>query len=349
MNQKLSQLKVDALKRIQEAESTGQLNGVRITYLGRNGEITTILKGIKDIPVSERPQFGKDANQVKKVVEQAIVARSAELSGEAIEKMTKTEWLDVSIPTPRDAFGHLHPLTIITRQMVDIFTSLGYEIADGPEVETDFYNFQALNIPPEHPARDMWDTFWVKNSSSKKGKEQDDVVLRTHISNMQVRYMRDHRAPFKVVMPGRVYRYEATDATHENTFSYIEGMMVGDTINLKHMIGTLTLVLEQLFERSIDIRLRPSYFPFVEPGFEIDMRCLFCQGKGCKSCGNTGWLEMLGAGMIHPKVFEFARYNPKKVTGFAFGMGIDRVAMMKFGIDDIRLLYSGDLRFSHQF
>ncbi|MCI0532801.1 phenylalanine--tRNA ligase subunit alpha [bacterium] len=235
----------------------------------------------------------------------------------------------------------MHPLTIITRHVVGIFTDMGYEVALGPEIETEYNNFDALNVPKDHPARDMQDTFWLKDRPGE--------LLRTHVSAHQVPYMKEHTPPFKMVSPGRVFRYEATDATHEVQFHYIEGLLVGEKISLAHLKGTLEYFLKKLFGDDVIMRFRPAYFPFVEPGVEVDMRCFKCGGSGCSSCKNSGWIEILGAGLVHPNVLTNGGIDPKKWSGFAFGMGVDRLAMLKWGVDDVRLFYSGDLRLVNQF
>lgn len=238
--------------------------------------------------------------------------------------------------------GHIHPLTLVIRDVARIFAELGFEIVDGPEMETEYFNFDALNIPADHPARDMWDTFWIKPKS-------EGHLLRTHTSPVQVRYMKEHKPPFAILVPGKVYRYEATDATHEAQFYQAEGLMVGPDITLANLKYILEKFLRELFGGDIVIRLRPSYFPFVEPGVEVDMSCFKCGGKGCSLCKNTGWVEIMGAGMVHPKVLMEGGIDPNHFRGFAFGVGLDRIAMLKYGIDDIRLFYSGDLRLVNQF
>lgn len=344
--EKLEKIRKTALEHVKKASSVSTLNGVRITYLGRSGEVTILLKSIKDIPQKQRPEYGDIVNRIKEQLEQAISEKQAELKGEKLEKVTKTEWIDVTLPTRDKYFGSLHPLTHIQRSLQRIFATLGFEIVDGPEIETEYYNFESLNIPKDHPARDMWDTFWIKNPNPDS---RDSFLLRPHTSHMQVRYMKEHHPPFKVIVPGRCYRYEATDASHENTFNQLEGFVVGEHISVANLTGTLKEVLEAVFQKKVEVRLRPAYYPFVEPGFDLDIKCLICNGKTCKSCKHSGWLELLGCGMIHPGVFKHANYNPKKVSGFAFGLGMDRLAMMKYGIDEIRLFHSGDLRFSQQF
>ena len=270
--------------------------------------------------------------------------------------------MDISRPGTRAEKGHLHPLTQITREITDIFSALGFEVVEGPEVETEYYNFDALNIPESHPAREMWDTFWLKQSAkgglfaqsdlqskSDLGQKKSRLLLRTHTSPVQVRYMETHNPPFRIIVPGRAYRYEATDASHDVQFHQVECLMVDKNVSIASFKAIIQEFFSRLFTKRVTIRLRPSYFPFTEPSFEIDISCIYCKGKGCSICKKTGWLELAGAGMVHPNVFKAAGYNPQEVRGFAFGMGIDRVAMMKYNIPDIRFFRSGDVRFLNQF
>jgi len=269
-------------------------------------------------------------------------------------------WFDVTAPGKKNSAGHLHPITLVKREVEDIFERLGFSVVEGPEIETEWYNFDALNIPKNHPARDMWDTFWLSQNERKAqnihspspGKEykiKERLLLRTHTSPMQIRYMEKHNPPLRIVVPGRVFRYEATDASHEINFYQIEGLMVDKEISVANFKAIMERFFQMFFKRPVKIRLRPSYFPFTEPSFEIDISCLVCQGKGCSICSQRGWLEMAGAGMVHPKVFKAVKLNPRNWQGFAFGLGLDRLAMMKYKIDDMRLLYGGDLRFLEQF
>jgi phenylalanyl-tRNA synthetase alpha chain len=264
------------------------------------------------------------------------------------------EWLDITRPGVRPEKGHLHPLTKMTREMIDIFSQLGFEIVEGPEVETEYYNFDALNIPDYHPAREMWDTFWLSGGYrmgevNKKQTRHDRLLLRTHTSPVQVRYMETHNPPFRIIVPGRVYRYEATDASHDVQFHQLECLMVDKNASLASLKAIIHEFFSRLFTKRVTIRLRPSYFPFTEPSVEIDISCLSCKGKGCSICKKTGWVELAGAGMVHPNVFNAVGYNPQDVRGFAFGMAIDRLALMKYNIPDIRLFRSGDIRFLKQF
>jgi len=267
----------------------------------------------------------------------------------------RQEWFDVTVPGKRIFAGHLHPITQVRREVEDIFERLGFSVVEGPEIETEWYNFDALNIPKEHPARDMWDTFWlrqneIKNQKPKiKSKGKEKLLLRTHTSPVQIRYMEKHNPPLRIIAPGRVFRYEATDASHEINFYHIEGLMVDKDISAANFKAIIEKFFQLFFKKPVKTRIRPSYFPFTEPSFEIDIQCLVCQGKGCSACSQRGWIEMAGAGMVHPKVFAAVKLNPKNWQGFAFGLGLDRLTMMRYKIDDVRLLYSGDLRFLQQF
>jgi phenylalanyl-tRNA synthetase alpha chain len=261
----------------------------------------------------------------------------------------KGDWFDETIPGQTPYFGHLHPLTLVRMKSQDIFQTMGFYTVDGPEIENEWYNFDALNIPKDHPARDMWDTFWLRNVRSQELKGKYRLLLRTHTSPLQIRFMEKNNPPFRIIAPGRVFRHEATDASHEINFYQLEGLMVDKYVSVSNFKAVIEGFFSIFFNKRIKIRLRPSYFPFVEPGFEIDISCINCLGKGCSSCKKTGWVEVMGAGMVHPLVFKNVGLNPKFWQGFAFGIGLDRLAMMKYKIDDVRLFYSGDLRFLYQF
>jgi len=340
MIDQIRQLKSKALEQINQIKNGADLDKVWRQYLGRqNGELTKVLRGLKDLPANEKPRVGTLANQVKQEIHKAIDNKKRELSSSGSK--AKSSALDFTLPGKKVELGHLHPLTQGKQMVADIFSSMGFEILEGPELETDYYNFEALNIPEGHPARDMWDTFYIK---SKKGE-----LLRTHTSPMQIRVMEERKPPLKVCVIGKCFRHEATDASHEHTLYQIEGFAVDKEISVANLIYTLKTFLNALFKTEVKIRLRPSYFPFTEPSFEVDFACLNCNGKGCPVCSQTGWVEILGSGMIHPEVFKHAGYAKGKYTGFAFGVGLDRLIMMKHKIDDIRLLHSGDLRFIRQF
>lgn len=327
---------------VRRAESAAELRSIEVMYLGRSGKLTEVLRGLKDMPETVRKEKGKKANMLREILEQEIAIHRSHVQNREHEAKLAKEKIDITQPGLKYKRGRLHPLTLVQRDIARIFSSLGFEIAEGPEAETEFYNFDALNIPANHPARDMWDTFWIKNQKEK-------LLLRTHTSPVQVRYMKTHQPPFRIIVPGRVFRYEATDASHDIQFYQLEGMMVGSDVSLAHFSQIITSFLSMFFSRRVDIRLRPSYFPFVEPGVEVDMKCIICKSKGCSVCKHTGWLEMLGAGMVHPNVYKAAGLNPKGLQGFAFGVGIDRLALMKYKIPDIRLFYQNDTRFLNQF
>ncbi|HCP08479.1 MAG TPA: phenylalanine--tRNA ligase subunit alpha [Candidatus Moranbacteria bacterium] len=341
LEQKILNIKIEALKAIKEARTTEQLSDLRVKYLGRKSELNEVLKGLKDMTPEEKKKVGPMANMVKQEIESGF--QEAERLFRSKSFNFEAESIDITIPGKEIKQGHLHILSQIQNEIEDIFTSMGFEIADGPEVETEFYNFDALNIPKDHPARDLWDTFWIKS----EGKER--IALRPHTSPVQVRYMEKHRPPFRIIAPGKCFRNEATDATHEHSFYQFEALVVGEDINVGHFKFIGEQFFSKFFNRDIKIRLRPSFFPFVEPGFEFDISCTVCDGKGCKSCKGGGWLEIGGAGMVNQNVFAAAGYPKNKYQGFAWGFGLERLAMMKYKIDDIRLFHSGDLRFIKQF
>ena len=343
MISKIDKIKKQVCADIETAKDIPSLETIWRKYLGRReGKLIKILREIKDLPLSQRPKIGALANQVQQEIDKRINEAKNRLSsfceGESIEQE------DITLPGEKIEFGHLHPLTQMRFKVAEIFASLGFEIIDGNELETEYYNFEALNIPASHPARDMWDTFFI---DSKKGK--DKLLLRTHTSPMQIRVMEKEKPPLRVCVIGRCFRHEATDASHEHTLYQIEGFCVDKEVSIANLIYTLRGFLSLLFEKDVKVRLRPSYFPFTEPSFEMDFECLNCRGKGCSVCGQTGWVEILGCGMIHPKVYEAVGYPENTYTGFAFGIGLDRLVMMKNKIDDIRWLHSGDLRFIKQF
>ncbi|MBI2639408.1 MAG: phenylalanine--tRNA ligase subunit alpha [Candidatus Sungbacteria bacterium] len=364
MINEIKKIERSAKTEIPEAKTAEDLQELKIQFLGRErGALTLILRGLKQLPEKERVRVGKDANKLRGLLESLFEKRGRELEALTIESVLKTERIDVTRPGVRQKRGHLHPHTTVLDEIERIFGSMGFEVAEGPEVETEHYNFDALNIPADHPARDMWDTFWLRQNESKrqnsppganppqaeKVKSNERLLLRTHTSPVQIRYMEKHNPPFRIIAPGRAYRYEATDASHEFQFYQVEGLMVDKTVSIANFKAVIESFFSQLFKTKVRTRLRPSYFPFVEPGFEVDIACVICNQKGCSPCKKTGWLEMMGAGMVHPNVFKAAGYNPKQWQGFAFGMGLDRIVMMKYKIPDIRLFHSGDLRFLKQF
>lgn len=356
----LSLIKSSFLQALDRAASSDDVERLRVQYLGRNGALTAVLRALKDLPDQERKTKGEAANRLRREMEDRLGQKRAELEGALREGVLKKERLDVTRPGARRfPKGHLHPLTKITREITGIFAGMGFAVADGPEVETEYYNFDALNIPADHPARDMWDTFWLRQNeitdhksqitNKTQGIKNEKLLLRTHTSPVQIRYMETHEPPIRIIVPGTVYRYEATDASHDIQFVQLEGLMVGDDVSIAGFKAIIGEFFAKLFSRQTQIRLRPSYFPFTEPSFEVDISCIFCQGRGCSVCKRSGWLEIAGAGMVHPGVFKAAGYAPGETQGFAFGMGISRIAMMKYKIPDIRLFHSGDLRFLKQF
>ena len=343
MQEKLEQLKKDIIKNLDSIKNSDALRDLEIKYLGRKGELTQELKKIVNLGREEKKKVGQLANIIKKEINEKISEVKSIIEG----NKDKQGFIDVTLPGNNIKRGHLSPLTLVTEELEDLFTSMGFMILDGPELESDFFNFTALNIPPHHPARDAQDTFYIKKQKNKE--EKDDLVMRTHTSPVQIRAMQKYGAPLRCVVPGRVFRSEATDACHEHTFNQIEGLMIDENISMVNLISVLKEVLSGIFNQDVKIRVRPGYFPFVEPGIEVDMSCLICEGEACASCKHTGWLEMLGAGMVHPNVLKYGGIDPDKYSGFAFGVGIERLVMMKYGINDIRLFNSGDMRFLEQF
>ncbi|MBI1852667.1 MAG: phenylalanine--tRNA ligase subunit alpha [Planctomycetes bacterium] len=324
---------------IRAADSVTALDDVRVRVLGRSGELTLQLRAVGALPASERPAAGKALNQARRAIEALLDERRASLESAAISGALHDSSFDFTLPATPMRLGTLHPISRIQYQIEDIFTSMGFAVLDGPEVESDYYNFEALNIPKNHPARDMQDTFYL----------EDGNLLRTHTSPVQVRAMEVMRPPIRAIAPGRVFRYEVTDASHENTFYQVEGLMVDEDISVANLIAVMKTMLREVFERDVTVRLRPGYFPFVEPGFELDIRCFICEGKGCAVCKRSGWVELMPCGMVHPAVLRYGRIDPDRHSGFAFGLGLNRLVMMRYRIDDIRLFLSGDLRFLEQF
>ncbi|HUW72190.1 MAG TPA: phenylalanine--tRNA ligase subunit alpha [Candidatus Humimicrobiaceae bacterium] len=338
----LKKLKIEAQKEIKKAQDLKSLNEVFNKYLGkRQGELVRILRSLEKMPKAKRAKIGREANKLKDFIKQKIEMRAEKvrLIDTSVEK---TEWIDVTVPGKKPLLGHLHPLTQVKRKAEEILQSMGFSVVEGPEIETEWYNFNALNFPKEHPARDVVDTFWLRN-----GKEK--LLLRTHTSPVQVRYMEKNNPPLRIIIPGRVFRPEATDASHEINFYHLEGLMVDKDISAANFKAIIQEFYGKFFGKPVKVRFIPTFFPFVEPGFQVDISCLNCQGRGCSACQQSGWLEMMGAGMVHPNVFKNSGLNPKFWQGLAFGMGIERLAMMKYKINDIRLFYSGDLRFLNQF
>jgi len=327
-----------ARDQIAAADSLRSLDDLRVRYLGKKGVLTAELKRIGELPPAERRAHGQAVNRAKQTLEQAIEARRETLRRASIAEQLSADSVDVTLPGRGQARGGLHPITQTMDRLIDIFARLGFEVADGPEVEEDFYNFEALNIPPDHPARAMHDTFYFA----------DGRLLRTHTSPVQIRYMLEHPAPLRIVAPGRVYRCDS-DVTHTPMFHQIEGLAVGEDISFADLKGVLTHFLRHYFETDLEIRLRPSYFPFTEPSAEVDVSCVFCCGDGCRVCKRSGWLEVLGCGMVDPEVFRHSGVDTEKYTGYAFGLGVERLAMLRYGVDDLRLFFENDLDFLRQF
>jgi phenylalanyl-tRNA synthetase alpha chain len=335
-DREIQELQEVGLREIRTAASPEDLERLRVKYLGRKGALTRILRSLGQMDPQARRRLGQEANTVKQALEGALAQTLAGLKDAA--RRAAAPVLDVTLPGRGLPRGRLHPLTQINREVCDIFLHLGFETVEGPEVELDYYNFEALNIPPDHPARDMQDTFYFN----------DKVLLRTHTSPMQIRVMEKRQPPVRVIAPGRVYRRDS-DLTHTPMFHQVEGLLVDRGVTFADLKGVLTAFVHEMFGPEVGVRFRPSYFPFTEPSAEVDIECVICRGEGCRVCKITGWLEVLGAGMVHPAVFEAVGYDPEEYTGFAFGLGIERIAMLKYGIDDIRLFFENDLRFLRQF
>ncbi|MCF8074845.1 MAG: phenylalanine--tRNA ligase subunit alpha [Desulfotignum sp.] len=335
MQNQIHDIENQALEEVQSAETLEDLEMVSVRYLGRKGILTAYLRGISSLPADQRPDAGKNANLLKMKLEKSIHQARSRIQ---TAKTGKSSGIDVTLPGRRRGYGAIHPITRVLDEISDIFIRLGFDLAEGPEVETDYYNFEALNIPKYHPARDMQDTFYVS----------DNIVLRTHTSPSQPRTMEKMQPPVRIISAGKVFRCDS-DLTHTPMFHQIEGLMVDKRISFGDLKGVLTTFVHQFFDRQTALRFRPSYFPFTEPSAEVDIQCVICKGKGCRVCSKTGWLEVLGSGMVHPAVFENVGYDTKKYTGFAFGVGIERMAMLKYGIDDIRKYFENDMRFLGQF
>ena len=345
----LKTLKKKAQNEIKNSKNLKDLNSVYKKYLDKQGELSQVLRSLKKMPKAKRIKSGKEANELKTYLRDIIDKKSKKLKQKAVRQSYEKEWIDVTMPGKKPVSGHLHPLTKVKREVEGIFQLMGFSITEGPEVETEWYNFDALNFPKDHPARDMQDTFFVKQKNRENLSVKQKLLMRTHTSPVQVRHMEKNNPPLRIIVPGRLYRCEATDANHEFNFYHLEGLMIDKDVSAANFRAIIQEFYRQFFKKPVRIRMRPSYFPFVEPGFEIDMTCAVCLGKGCPSCGKSGWQEMMGAGMVHPNVLKNSGLNPKNWQGFAFGMGLERLVMMKYKINDIRLFYKGDLRFLKQF
>ena len=339
MKAQLEQIRRAAKEALASFDSAEQLEKARIQYLGKKGELTAILKQMGKLSAEERPVIGQLANEIRKDIEDTIANKSAEIKKAAQEKRLAEETLDVTMPGTLPQIGYKHPLSIVLDEIKDIFMGMGFDIAEGPEVEYDYYNFEALNIPKDHPARDTQDTFYIN----------DNIVLRTQTSPVQIRVMEKTQPPIRIIAPGRVFRSDAVDATHSPLFHQIEGLVVDKGITMADLKGTLETFAKRLYGEDTKIRLRPHHFPFTEPSCEIDVSCFKCGGKGCRFCKGSGWIEILGCGMVHPKVLKMCNIDPEEYSGFAFGVGLERIALLKYEIDDMRLLYENDIRFLKQF
>lgn len=341
MRDRLEALREEALAGIAAAQDVRALQELRVRYLGKKGALTEILRGMGSLPPEERPRVGELANEVRRTLEAALAERQVVLERAALEARLAAERLDVTLPGRPVPAGARHPLVQVIEEIEDIFIGLGFEVAEGPEVESDYYNFEALNLPKDHPARDMQDSFYITG----------EILLRTHTSPVQIRTMEAKRGavPVKIICPGKVYRRDDDDATHSHQFMQVEGLVVDRGIRMSDLKGVLLAFAREMFGADVEIRLRPSFFPFTEPSAEVDITCVMCGGRGCRVCKDSGWLEILGAGMVHPDVLRAGGYDPEQMSGFAFGMGVERIAMLKYGIDDIRHFYTNDVRFLEQF
>lgn len=335
--QRLDELDHQAIAEIKSSQTDEELDQVRVKYLSKKGKVTAILRSLGSVDPEIRPQVGARANELRKKIEESIEQRKAEILQQKLERERSA--FDPTVPPRRVPMGSLHPITIVRRELEDIFRGMGFTVVDGPELETDYYNFEALNTPSTHPARDMQDTYWIN----------DTLLLRTQTSACQVRAMEKYGAPLRVIAPGRCFRNEDVDASHENTFFQLEGLLVDRNVSIANLIYVMKTMLSEVFRSDVTVRLRPGYFPFVEPGFELDVQCLICSGKGCPTCKKSGWVELVPCGMVHPNVLRYGGVDPEEFSGFAFGLGLTRLVMMKYGISDIRVLNSGDLRSLSQF
>ena len=341
MEDKLKELQAEALTRIESSIDMKELNEIRIAYLGKKGPITEVLKGMGKLSAEERPKMGALVNVVRDEITSRIEAKQKALEEALVQEKIASETIDITLPGRPVSTGNHHPLTRVVEEIEDLFIGMGYTVEEGPEVENDYYNFEALNLPKDHPARDMQDSFYIT----------EETLLRTQTSPMQARTLEKHKGkgPVKIICPGKVYRRDNDDATHSHQFMQIEGLVVDENIRMSDLIGTLEVFAKKMFGEDREIRLRPSFFPFTEPSVEVDISCFICKGAGCSVCKKTGWIEILGAGMVHPNVLEMSGFDSKKYSGFAFGMGPERIAMLKYGIDDIRHFYTNDVRFLKQF
>ena len=338
MREVLEQIKERAISELSKLEDLKSLKEFKVKFLGKKGEVTQLVKRLKEVAPEERPVIGRLINEIKQLLESRIAEKEKELKELEKQRRFEKERIDVTLPGRFPAFGLKHPIVQVMEEVVDVFRSMGFQVAEGPEIEEDYYNFEALNIPPDHPARDMQDTFYVT----------DRILLRTHTSPVQIRVMKKYPLPIRIIAPGRVYRRDF-DVSHTPMFHQVEGLLVDERVTFAELKGTLQEFARRIFGEETKVRFRPSFFPFTEPSAEMDIGCVICGGEGCRVCKGTGWLEILGCGMVDPEVFKSVGYDTEKVTGYAFGLGVERIAMLKFGIDDIRLFFENDLRFLSQF
>jgi len=336
---KLKDIKEEAIQQIEASEALEKLNEIRVAYLGKKGKLTALLKGMKELSAEERPKFGQLVNDARQAIEEKLEESKNYLTARLREEQLKNEVIDVTLPAKRNNLGHRHPNTIALEEVERVFIGMGYEVVEGPEIEYDYYNFEALNIPANHPAKDEQDTFYIN----------DKILLRTQTSSVQVREMEKGKLPIRMIAPGRVFRSDEVDATHSPSFHQIEGLVIDKNITFADLKGTLAEFAKELFGPQTKVKFRPHHFPFTEPSAEVDVTCFQCGGKGCKMCKGSGWIEILGCGMVHPHVLEMSGIDPKEYTGFAFGVGLERIALLKYEIDDMRLLYENDIRFLKQF
>lgn len=334
MLDKILEFQIEVKKRLDSVKDSSSVDDIRVDFLGKKGKVIEILKNLKSVDEAKRKEVAASANKLRVEIEAKIEAKKAEIKEkEYEEKIRNTKKVDLSLPVDLK-LGSLHPITVVEKELIDIFESMGFTVEDGNEVETEYNNFEAVNVPKHHPARDMQDTFWLENGQ----------LLKTQTSAAQNKIMKKYGAPLKAIFPGRCFRNEELDASHENTFFQMEGMMIDKDVSIANLIYFMKTLLSEIFKKDVEVRLRPGYFPFVEPGFELDIKCLYCEGKGCKVCKHGGWIELCPCGMIHPNVLKMGGIDPEEYSGFAFGLGLSRLAMMKYGINDLRILNSGDLR-----
>ena len=339
MKETLQAIEAKALEQIKQGDTLDKLNEVKVAYLGKKGELTAVLKGMKDVSPEDRPKVGQMVNDTRAVIEEALGKAIKALEAEIMEAKLKEEVIDVTLPAKKPEIGHRHPNTIALEEVERIFVGMGYEVVEGPEIEKDYYNFEALNIPADHPAKDEQDTFYINS----------DILLRTQTSSVQVHVMENQKPPIRMIAPGRVFRADEVDATHSPSFHQIEGLVIDKNVTFADLKGTLAEFAKELFGEETKVKFRPHHFPFTEPSAEMDVTCFKCGGTGCRFCKGSGWIEILGCGMVHPRVLTMCGIDPKEYTGFAFGVGLERIALLKYEIDDMRLLYENDIRFLKQF